>query len=154
MLLKKTYYLQKSVGDKAKEGFAKFNGTEYVVGSTSTVLCKTFSFLYNEQCICILVSTVIYKLILIDYASGTTADWAYGTQNISLGYTLEFRDSGNYDFKLQSYVISNILIFTLCALFTGSYGFILPADQIIPNSIEALDALIAMVADARRHNVL
>ena len=34
----------------------------------------------------------------------------------------------------------------------GQYGFVLPADQIIPNALEALDAIIAMVAEARRQN--
>lgn len=34
----------------------------------------------------------------------------------------------------------------------GQYGFILPANQIIPNSLEVLDGLIAMVAEARALN--
>ena len=37
---------------------------------------------------------------------------------------------------------------------TGPYGFVLPANQIVPNALEALDAIIAMVAEARRQNEL
>lgn len=39
-------------------------------------------------------------------------------------------------------------------LLAGSYGFVLPASQIIPNCEETKDALIAMVAEARRLDVL
>lgn len=33
--------------------------------------------------------------------------------------------------------------------FSGKHGFILPADQIIPNSLEVLDSLQGMVEEAR-----
>lgn len=39
-------------------------------------------------------------------------------------------------------------------LFIGNYGFVLPADQIIPNCEETRDGLIALVAEARALNVL
>ncbi|XP_055295139.1 zinc carboxypeptidase-like [Sitodiplosis mosellana] len=56
-------------------------------------------------------------------ASGSTIDWVYATRNVSLTYTFEFRDKGRY-------------------------GFLLPADQIIPNSLEVIDGLKAMVEEA------
>lgn len=39
-------------------------------------------------------------------------------------------------------------------LSVGRYGFLLPTDQIIPNSEETLDALIAIVKESRAQNVL
>uniref|UniRef100_A0AAG5DFH6 Peptidase M14 domain-containing protein n=1 Tax=Anopheles atroparvus TaxID=41427 RepID=A0AAG5DFH6_ANOAO len=59
-----------------------------------------------------------------DVDSGSTTDWAHGYHNTPLSMCFEFRDN-------------------------GPYGFVLPADQIIPNSEETLDALIAMLAKAK-----
>ncbi|XP_035782963.1 zinc carboxypeptidase-like [Anopheles albimanus] len=56
--------------------------------------------------------------------SGSTTDWTHGYHKTPLSMCFEFRDN-------------------------GPYGFVLPADQIIPNSEETLDALIAMVAEAK-----
>ncbi|XP_035917641.1 zinc carboxypeptidase-like [Anopheles stephensi] len=56
--------------------------------------------------------------------SGSTTDWAHGYHRTPLSMCFEFRDN-------------------------GPYGFVLPADQIIPNSEETLDALIAMLAKAK-----
>lgn len=63
-------------------------------------------------------------IFLSDLASGSSIDWVYGTQNVNLTYTFEFRD-------------------------TGKHGFILPKEQIIPNSLEVLDGLIALVNEAK-----
>nr|XP_019549775.2 zinc carboxypeptidase-like [Aedes albopictus] len=57
-------------------------------------------------------------------ASGISVDWAYGAAQIPLAYTFELRD------QVQ-------------------YGFILPADQIIPNAEEVLAAFIGMIDEAR-----
>ncbi|KAL9706931.1 hypothetical protein quinque_010449 [Culex quinquefasciatus] len=57
-------------------------------------------------------------------ASGSTRDWALGTYNVPIAASYEFRDTGNY-------------------------GFLLPADQIIPNSEEVLDSLVAFLGKAR-----
>lgn len=51
----------------------------------------------------------------------------YGAHDIPLSYTFEFRDQ-------------------------GTYGFVLPPEQIIPNCQETTDAIIAMVAAARELN--
>lgn len=56
--------------------------------------------------------------------SGSTTDWAHGYHQTPLSMCFEFRDN-------------------------GPYGFVLPADQIIPNAEETLDALIAMLAKAK-----
>jgi len=61
--------------------------------------------------------------------SGTSVDWAYDEFGIRLAYTLELRDQ-------------------------GTYGFVLPADQIIPNGLEILDGIIAMVAEARVRGIM
>ncbi|KAJ6648921.1 Zinc carboxypeptidase A 1 [Pseudolycoriella hygida] len=61
--------------------------------------------------------------------SGTSVDWAYNEFGIRLAYTFEFRDRGNY-------------------------GFVLPADQIIPNGLEIKDGIVAMVAESRVRGIL
>lgn len=62
-----------------------------------------------------------------DLASGSSIDWAYENSNVSLAYTFEFRDKGRY-------------------------GFILPPNQIIPNSLEIIDGLYALVNKATEYN--
>ncbi|XP_053692246.1 zinc carboxypeptidase A 1-like [Sabethes cyaneus] len=57
-------------------------------------------------------------------ASGISVDWAHGAAGIPLAYTFELRDQ-------------------------GEFGFILPAEQIIPNAEEILAALIGLVDEAR-----
>lgn len=54
-------------------------------------------------------------------ASGSSPDWAHGVHGTPIGITYEFRDQ-------------------------GATGFILPADQIIPNAEEVLDSLVAFLA--------
>ncbi|XP_055294989.1 zinc carboxypeptidase-like [Sitodiplosis mosellana] len=61
--------------------------------------------------------------------SGSSVDWAYRVAKVPITYTFEFRDK-------------------------GQNGFILPADQIIPNSEEILDGLVAMVKEAKELNYL
>ncbi|XP_065072618.1 zinc carboxypeptidase-like [Ochlerotatus camptorhynchus] len=56
-------------------------------------------------------------------ASGISVDWAYGAAQIPLAYTFELRD------QVQ-------------------YGFILPADQIVPNAEEVLAAFAGMIDEA------
>jgi len=59
------------------------------------------------------------KSIELYITTGTTGDWYYNvTSNASFGYTIELRD-------------------------TGRYGFILPADQIIPQGEEIWAAMVA-----------
>nr|XP_031825968.1 zinc carboxypeptidase-like [Nomia melanderi] len=60
---------------------------------------------------------------VIYVASGGSMDWVRGTYKIPVTYTYELRD-------------------------TGRYGFILPANQIIPTAQETLDSLVAMFQQA------
>lgn len=57
-----------------------------------------------------------YDIFVLDSATGVSEDWAKGTANIKYSYTIELRD-------------------------TGSYGFLLPQDQIEPNCRESWKAL-------------
>lgn len=57
-------------------------------------------------------------------ASGISVDWAFAVAGIPLSYTYELRDQ-------------------------GEFGFILPADQIVPNGEELLEGFIAMIDEAR-----
>lgn len=70
---------------------------------------------------------LLLNIYFTDIASGSTRDWALGAHNVSIAASYEFRDKGNY-------------------------GFILPADQIVSNSEEVLDSLIAFLAKARELN--
>lgn len=56
---------------------------------------------------------------VIYVVSGGSADWTYGAEKIKYSYGVELRD-------------------------TGKYGFLLPADQIIPSGKETLEALKAL----------
>lgn len=61
---------------------------------------------------------------IIDVASGGSADWATGALGIPVSFTFEFRDR-------------------------GANGFVLPANQIIPNGQETVAAIIKTVAKSR-----
>jgi len=65
---------------------------------------------------------------IIYLAYGSSCDWLYGTLNTTYSLGVELRD-------------------------TGEYGFLLPADQIVPSGIETLDGYIAyakFIADNKR----
>lgn len=66
------------------------------------------------------------NVMISDQASGSTTDWVYSKKNVSLSYTFELRPSAD-----------------------NGDGFIVSADQIIPNSKEVIDGIVAMVAEAR-----
>ena len=58
-------------------------------------------------------------LCILDTTGGSGADWTYGIAKIKYSYGVELRD-------------------------TGKYGFLLPAEQIIPSGKETLEALKAL----------
>lgn len=93
-------------------------------------------------------------IFLADLASGNSIDWAYDKLNVPLAYTFEFRDQGIcYTFKFEH--LRFIRYQTLYRIITlGRHGFLLPADQIIPNSLEVIDGLFAMVKEAKALNYL
>lgn len=70
---------------------------------------------------------MITEYVHTDIASGSSRDWALGFHDVPIAASYEFRDTGNY-------------------------GFLLPAEQIIPNSEEVLDSLVAFLAKARELN--
>uniref|UniRef100_A0A3B4AH20 Carboxypeptidase A1 n=1 Tax=Periophthalmus magnuspinnatus TaxID=409849 RepID=A0A3B4AH20_9GOBI len=63
---------------------------------------------------------------VIYQASGGTIDWTYN-QGIKYSYTFELRD-------------------------TGRYGFILPANQIIPTAVETWEALLVLMSHAKNNS--
>ncbi|CAF3973238.1 unnamed protein product [Adineta steineri] len=63
---------------------------------------------------------------IIYVSSGSSADWTYGTANVTFSYGVELRD-------------------------TGEYGFLLPENQIIPTGQETLAGLIALVQYIEKH---
>lgn len=69
----------------------------------------------------------IWFSISLDIGSGTSVDYMYAAHEIPLSYTFEFRDQ-------------------------GTYGFVLPPEQIIPNCQETTDAILTMVSAARELN--
>ncbi|XP_021341782.1 carboxypeptidase B-like [Mizuhopecten yessoensis] len=56
---------------------------------------------------------------ILDVSSGSSADWTYGAVGVKYSYGVELRDK-------------------------GQYGFLLPADQILPSGQETLQAIIAL----------
>lgn len=75
-----------------------------------------------------MANSYMYFMIL-DAASGSSMDWVYDKLNVSLAYTFELRD-------------------------TGDYGFVLPRSQIVPNCLEIVDGLVAMVKEAEQLNYM
>lgn len=67
----------------------------------------------------------------LDATSGTSRDWAFGSQNTPLSYTFELRPIRG-----------------------SSNGFLLNPNQIIPNNEEVMNGIKAMVAQARAHGHL
>ena len=51
-------------------------------------------------------------------------DWVYNTQDVKVGFTIEYRD-------------------------TGRYGFVLPPVQILPNCEELMAGMLALVDKAK-----
>ena len=91
----------------------------------STLMAAQLPF-YVWEIISLSRRIIIIKFLYFytDTASGIGVDWAKGALNIPLTYTYEFRDK-------------------------GTYGFVLPASQIVPNAQEVLDSLITLVSEAR-----
>ena len=65
-------------------------------------------------------ATLLPILPILDAASGGAEDWTYGTLGVTYSFSVELRD-------------------------TGRYGFLLPADQIIPTGEETFEGLKALV---------
>ncbi|XP_077299844.1 zinc carboxypeptidase-like [Arctopsyche grandis] len=69
----------------------------------------------------------VYKLgtaaEILYKTSGTSADWVKSLFDVPIVYTYELRD-------------------------TGEYGFMLPADQIIPNGLEVIDSMITIFEES------
>ena len=63
--------------------------------------------------------------LFLDYTSGSSTDWVKSKLKLPIVYTYEMRDK-------------------------GQYGFVLPANQIIPNAKEILDSLIEMFREATK----
>lgn len=66
-----------------------------------------------------------FYLFILDKASGTSADWAKYSYKVPIVYTYELRDTGNY-------------------------GFLLPANQIIPNCLEIMDSIVTIFEEAEK----
>jgi len=92
-----------AIGTAAATSLAKRFGTKYKVGN---------------------VYDAIYP------ASGSSADWVYGTLGVPIAYTYELRPA------------------------TSTNGFILPANQITPTCLETMDSIIALVAEASKREYL
>lgn len=67
----------------------------------------------------------VHSMHSLYIATGTSGDWAYAGAGIDLTFAYEFRDN-------------------------GTYGFLLPPDQIIPNSIEVMQSFIALLEESER----
>lgn len=72
-------------------------------------------------------------------------DWAMDVGKVPLAFAFEFRDARNGIEVFNDRPYGNIY---KTFIFAGGYGFMLPADQIIPNCEEFMDGLKAMVAEA------
>ena len=80
---------------------------------------------FDDRFECLFVMVIIF--VMTDAAAGGADDWAYGSANVRYSYTVELRD-------------------------TGSYGFQLPASQIIPTGKETSAAFFALAQAVRAAN--
>lgn len=71
----------------------------------------------------------IWKYNISDEATGGSVDWVKEHLQVPLVYCYELRDKGNF-------------------------GFLLPADQILPNNQEVMDSLIEIIYQAKRFGYL
>ena len=63
----------------------------------------------------VLAKTImLYNILILDTASGIANDWVYAVANVKYSYTIELRDN-------------------------GTFGFLLPEDQIIPSGEETFE---------------
>ncbi|XP_050099673.1 zinc carboxypeptidase-like [Anopheles aquasalis] len=92
------YYDMMQMGEAGAKAIYQRYNTAYEIGTTADVLY---------------------------IASGSSPDWAHGTQGTPIAATFEFRDN-------------------------GYYGFILPPEQILPNAMEVLDGLVAFVKEGKK----
>jgi hypothetical protein len=69
-----------------------------------------------------LVRNININLCFADEATGGSMDWAKSKLDVPYTFEWELRDKGNY-------------------------GFLLPADQIVPTSQETLDSIITILRD-------
>ncbi len=74
--------------------------------------------------LCCLPLQYITLIVSIDATSGGSDDWTYGALGLVYSYALELRD-------------------------TGRYGFLLPANQIIPTARETFAGFQAMAYEMR-----
>lgn len=63
--------------------------------------------------------------VILDIATGSSLDWVKAKLKLPVTFLYELRD-------------------------TGRYGFLLPANQIIPNGQEVLDSLVVMFQEANK----
>lgn len=140
---------QNQIGLVTVEAIRKRYSTDYVAGNIAEAICTELGVSH------LVLNWIICHFFLVDLASGGSIDWVYAVQNVSLTYTFELRDKGKCwyhcvkigsSFHYQKKIVSDE--------FSGRYGFLLPANQIIPNSLEFIDGLKAMIKEAKSLNYL
>lgn len=99
--------------------------------------------------IAMIVNALKKKKILTDMNSGSSRDWLKGVHNLNISYTIEMRDTG----KFKNYWSGIWTILKFRSLL-GSYGFVLPPEQILPNALEMFDGIKAIVDECRTLNYL
>lgn len=104
------------------DSLASRYGTEFTCGSSAATLCKFCKFFINS-------SLSYLSLNISDAIFGSGQDWTNGVKNITMPYTIELRDR-------------------------GEYGFLLPPEYIIPVAREVTEGFVSMITAARGIDVL
>lgn len=113
-------HLKMKIGLKGKTAISKRSGTKYAVGPISEVICKNaYEWLHTYYFVNFLL-WIRFFTIWLDYASGSSLDWVFDTLKVPLAYVFEMRGP-----------------------------LFLPTDQIIPNALEVIDGIIAMIKEAQ-----
>lgn len=144
------FFLQNQIGFKAKEAIQRRYGTQYAVGSIADVLCKMrfglrFDFHSDFKSL-----FFYYKQILPPVPPST----GFMVHKMFLSLTC-------LNFAIDAMVILAFFLFSIVSNQlknyihqTGRHGFVLPANQILPNSLEVLDGVKAMLKEAKLRSYL
>lgn len=137
------------IGQKTAAAIQRRYNTSYLVGPIAETICKFSVYLIGPN--------AIHSFLPIfpdaDPAAGSSTDWAYDATKTNISFVFEFRDHrdgkwSNYEPLTRVWILTRSVYIS----FTGMYGFLLPANQIIPNSEEVIDGLKVLVAEAKKLN--
>lgn len=127
---------------KAKQAISQRYGTGYTVGNIAETICKMnfcrIRTLINDQThFCFVWFQILHQAAALIGCMAPKMFHLHTHSNSGTRVIYLFWQSYFSPFQYRSVFI------------IGRYGFLLPTNQIVPNSLEVIDGLIAMVREAK-----